>query len=343
MWWTHGSQIEEIFFQRRSQLDDSKQRSGKQCIAFIGWPKLKMQLSNLTMQSLLFYIVVMIQLKGTCQWKGPGTTPNLETIVIGRCYDYIETVNPSVGKKNCSAIWEAFKSAFVSKDPCSVIPSDYERYVNLTLHDLPINKSLFWENNKQLVHRLSDRGHRYMALGDTLMGWLADNLDFCGSSSDSGFDYNSCPMTSECEHNPGESFWRLASITYAKHSHGEIQIMLNGSTPGGGFPVPSFLADFEIPNFQRDKVSSINIWVMDEIEGANVDSCGKNSTATLESVLSRKGFPYTCYDNYRPVRILQCVDFPGNPDCSTNSGIGLALSWVTMIPVWFVTIINYGH
>ncbi|KAM3936840.1 ADP-ribosyl cyclase/cyclic ADP-ribose hydrolase 2-like [Leptodactylus fuscus] len=302
-----------------------------------------MQPSYLTLKSLLLGTFVIIQLEATEQWKGPGTTPNLEDIVIGRCYDYIETVNPSVGKKNCSDIWEAFTSAFLNKDPCSVAPSDYERYINLALHDIPANKSLFWENNKQLVHRLSDRGNRYMALGDTLMGWLADNLYFCGSSRDSGFDYNSCPITSECEHNAEESFWRSTSVTYAKHSSGEIQIMLNGSTPGGGFPVPSFLADFEIPNFQRDNVSSINIWVMDEIDGVNVDSCGENSTAVLQSVLSRRGFLYNCYDNYRPVRILQCVDFPGNPACVTDSGSGYTISWMTMAPVWFVMIINCGN
>ncbi|XP_071982156.1 ADP-ribosyl cyclase/cyclic ADP-ribose hydrolase 2-like isoform X1 [Engystomops pustulosus] len=302
-----------------------------------------MRPSRVTLDGLLFALITIINLQRTDQWRGPGTTPNLEDIVIGRCYDYIETVNPSVGKKNCTAIWEAFQGAFISKDPCSVFPSDYERYINLTLHDIPMNKSLFWENNKQLVHRLSDRGKRYMALGDTLMGWLADNLHFCGSSSNSGFDYNSCPTSSECESNAQESFWRSASVTYAKHSSGEIQIMLNGSTPGGGFPMPSFLSDFEIPNFQRDKVSRINIWVMDEINGVNVDSCGENSTARLQSVLSHRGFPYDCYDNYRAVRILQCVDFPGNPECTTNSGSGFTSVWITMIPVWFTIMNNYGN
>ncbi|XP_073430704.1 ADP-ribosyl cyclase/cyclic ADP-ribose hydrolase 2-like isoform X2 [Dendrobates tinctorius] len=310
-----------------------------QCICFL----CIMKSSHFTFETLFFGMIFTMQLEGTDQWKGPGTTPNLENIVIGRCYDYIETVNPSVGNKNCSAIWLAFKSAFVSKDPCSVFPSDYEHYINLTSHDIPINKSLFWENNKHLVHRLSDRGNRYLPLGDTLMGWLVDNLYFCGMSSHSGFNYDSCPVTSECEHNAEESFWRLASVTYAKHSHGEIQIMLNGSTPGGAFPVPSFLADFEIPNFQKDKVSSINIWVMDEIDGVNVDSCGRNSTATLESVLSHRGFLYHCYDNYRPVRILQCVDFPGHPACSPNSGSGLTPSWMTVMTVWFSLCINNGN
>ncbi|KAM9330365.1 ADP-ribosyl cyclase/cyclic ADP-ribose hydrolase 2 [Gastrophryne carolinensis] len=251
--------------------------------------------------SLLLNTLHLVCLEGADQgkWKGPGTTANLKEIIIGRCHDYIELVNPSVGKKNCSSIWTAFESAFVNKDPCSVFPSDYELYINLTLHDIPANKSLFWENNKELVHKLSDRARRYMPLGDILIGWLADNLHFCGSTTGTGIDYDSCPTSEECEHNAEMSFWRIASVTYAKYSSGEIQIMLNGSTPSGGFPVPSFLADYEIPNFQKDKATKINIWVMDDIGGVNVDSCGKNSTSLLESILTARQFQYQCFDNYR--------------------------------------------
>ncbi|KAG8453522.1 hypothetical protein GDO86_000231, partial [Hymenochirus boettgeri] len=172
------------------------------------------------------------------QWNGKGTTPNLQSIVLGRCHDYTEIVNPSVGKKNCSEIWEAFLKAFVSKDPCSILPADYELYINLTFHDIPSSKSLFWENNKLLVHRYSDKTKRFMPLGDTLTGWLVDTLNWCGLASNPGLDYGSCPTTTDCENNPQESFWRIASVNYARHSSGDVQIMLNGSTPGGAFPVP---------------------------------------------------------------------------------------------------------
>ncbi|XP_068123735.1 ADP-ribosyl cyclase/cyclic ADP-ribose hydrolase 2 [Hyperolius riggenbachi] len=309
--------------------------------------RLEMQISPWILGSLLAIITIhLVLVNGVIQkkWKGPGTTPNLENIIIGRCYDYIETVNPSVGEKNCSAIWDAFKSAFVSKDPCSVLPSDYELYINLTLHDIPSDKTLFWENNKALVHRYSDRTKRYTPLGDTLIGWLADNLYFCGSTNGSGIEYDSCPTTAECEHNAEESFWRMASVTYAKHSSGEIQILLNGSTPGGAFPRPSFLADYEIPNFQKDKVTQINIWVMDEIGGANVDSCGKHSVAILESLLKSKGFPYQCTDNYRAIRILQCVDFPDHPSCTaSDDSVIITSSWVTITLAWCALMINQGN
>ncbi|CAH2299846.1 ADP-ribosyl cyclase cyclic ADP-ribose hydrolase 2 [Pelobates cultripes] len=275
------------------------------------------------------------------QWGGDGTTPNLGEIIIGRCYDYIETVNPSAGRKNCSEIWEAFKSAFVNKDPCSIFPSDYELYINLTFHNIPPNKSFFWENNKDLVHRYSDRTKRYMPLGDTLPGWLGDNLNWCGVANEPGMDYISCPTTTECEYNAQESFWRIASVTYAKYSYGEIQIMLNGSTPGGAFPVPSFLADYEIPNFDTNKISKVNIWVMDDIGGADIDSCGKNSLSVLETMLGSKHLSYSCVDNYRPVKILQCVDFPGHIDCITNSGICFPASWIGIMLPWLALISNH--
>ncbi|KAM4807638.1 ADP-ribosyl cyclase/cyclic ADP-ribose hydrolase 2 [Rhinophrynus dorsalis] len=301
-----------------------------------------MNIFHIVLGGLLFSKINSVRLQEVTvkKWSGPGTTPNLEEIVIGRCYDYIETVNPSVGKKNCSAIWEAFKNAFVNKDPCSVLPADYELYIKLTLHDIPVNKSLFWENNKQLVHRYANKAIHYMPLGDTLIGWLGDNLNWCGRASDPGMEYSSCPTTKECENNAQESFWRIASVTYAQHSSGEIQIMLNGSTPGGAFPIPSFLADFEIPNFQRHNISCINIWVMDEIGGPDIDSCGRNSTAVLENVLATKNFSYKCFDNYRPVRILQCVNFPEALECSTSSSQGSGTLWIAIILPLLVLIIN---
>ncbi|XP_072262982.1 ADP-ribosyl cyclase/cyclic ADP-ribose hydrolase 2 [Pyxicephalus adspersus] len=278
-----------------------------------------MQILHCILGTLLLSICHLVQLNKAAdrKWLGPGTTPNLEDIVIGRCYDYIATVNPSVGARNCSAIWAAFRSAFLSKDPCSVFPSDFELFINLTHHDIPANKSLFWENNKSLVKKYTDTTNRYMALGDTLPGWIGDNMQFCGSVI--GTDKK--------------------EFGYAKKSSGEIQILLNGSTPGGAFPVPSFLSDFEIPNFQRDKVTKINIWVVDEIGGVDVDSCGNNSIAILESLLTSKQFPYECVDNYRPVRILQCVDFPHHADCTTNRSAFTTSSWMIMMTLTFFTLI----
>ena len=41
--------------------------------------------------------------------------------------------------KNCTAIWEAFK-VVLDKDPCSVLPSDYDLFINLSRHSIPRDK-----------------------------------------------------------------------------------------------------------------------------------------------------------------------------------------------------------
>lgn len=41
--------------------------------------------------------------------------------------------------KNCTAIWEAFKGV-LDKDPCSVLPSDYDLFINLSRHPIPRDK-----------------------------------------------------------------------------------------------------------------------------------------------------------------------------------------------------------
>ncbi|KAF4802136.1 hypothetical protein TURU_028621 [Turdus rufiventris] len=55
--------------------------------------------------------------------------------------------------------------------------------------------------------------------------------------------------------------------------------------------------DYEIPNLQRDKISQIIIWVVDDIEGPDIDSCGINSVKTLETRLETLGYDVTCNDN----------------------------------------------
>ncbi|XP_009081153.1 PREDICTED: ADP-ribosyl cyclase/cyclic ADP-ribose hydrolase 2 [Acanthisitta chloris] len=253
------------------------------------------------------------------KWKGEGTTQNLENIVIGRCYDYIRIVNPAVGEKNCSEIWEAFKNAFINKDPCSILPKDYELYINLSLHKIPPNKSLFWENNQLLVNSFADKGRRYMSLADTLFGFVGDFLNWCGQANSAGLDYESCPTTVECENNAVESFWRMASTTYAQHSSGVIHVLLNGSAVGGAYPYPGFFADYEIPNLQKDKISQIMIWVVDDIEGPDRDSCGTHSVKVLENRLETLGFDVTCTDNYKPVMFLLCLDYPDDSRCALSS------------------------
>ncbi|NWH75771.1 BST1 hydrolase, partial [Piaya cayana] len=60
-----------------------------------------------------------------------------------------------------------------------------------------------------------------------------------------------------------------------------------------------YFADYEIPNLQKDKISQIVIWVVDNIEGPDLESCGKKTVKKLEDRLKNLGFDVSCTDNYK--------------------------------------------
>nr|XP_002709568.2 ADP-ribosyl cyclase/cyclic ADP-ribose hydrolase 2 [Oryctolagus cuniculus] len=253
------------------------------------------------------------------QWRGEGTSRNLESIFLGRCAEYSSLLlSPAEREKNCTAIWEAFK-VVLDKDPCSVLPSDYDLFINLSRHALPRDKSLFWENNHLLVTSFAENGHRLMPLCDVLYGRVGDFLSWCRQKNGSGLDYESCPSSEDCENNPVDSYWKRASIQYSMDSSGVIYVMLNGSEPKGAYPVKGFFADFEIPYLQKDKITRIEIWVMHEIQGPKVESCGEGTVKILEERLEAMGFQYSCVNDYLPVKLLMCVDHSTHPDCALNS------------------------
>uniref|UniRef100_A0A8C5KYW9 ADP-ribosyl cyclase/cyclic ADP-ribose hydrolase n=1 Tax=Jaculus jaculus TaxID=51337 RepID=A0A8C5KYW9_JACJA len=249
------------------------------------------------------------------RWSGPGTSLHLETIFLGRCAEYSTLL--SLQTKNCTSIWEAFK-VVLGKDPCSVFPSDYDLFINLSRHSIPREKSLFWENNHLLVTSYADNTRRFLPLSDVLYGRVGDFLTWCRQENASGLDYQSCPTSEDCENNAVDSYWKRASMQYSRDSSGVIYVMLNGSETTGAYPVKGFFADFEIPYFQKDKITRIEIWVMHEIGGPNIESCGEGSVKILEDRLEAMGFQYSCINNYLPVKHLKCVDYSMHPDCALN-------------------------
>uniref|UniRef100_H0X8A3 ADP-ribosyl cyclase/cyclic ADP-ribose hydrolase n=1 Tax=Otolemur garnettii TaxID=30611 RepID=H0X8A3_OTOGA len=220
--------------------------------------------------------------------------------------------------KNCTAIWEAFK-VVLDKDPCSVLPEDYDLFIQLSKHPIPRDKTLFWENSYLLVNSYAENTRRFMPVSDVLYGRVADSLSWCRQNNSAGLDYQSCPASEDCENNAVDSFWKRASVQYSTDSSGVVSVMLNGSEPKGAYPVKGFFADFEVPHLQKDKITRIEIWVMHEIGGPNVESCGEGTVKILEERLEQMGFRYTCTNDHLPVKLLQCVDHSTHPDCALKS------------------------
>nr|XP_003411412.2 ADP-ribosyl cyclase/cyclic ADP-ribose hydrolase 2 [Loxodonta africana] len=232
------------------------------------------------------------------RWSGEGTSPHLRTIFLGRCSDYSSLLSPQ--QRICQD------------------QESFHRFVLLEKH-LHDTLSLFWENNHLLVTSYADNARRFMPLRDVLYGRVGDFLSWCRQKNASGLDYQSCPTSDDCENNPVDSYWKRASIQYSTDSSGVIYVMLNGSDPKGAYPVRGFFADYEIPNFQKDKITRFEIWVMHEIGGPNVESCGEGSVKILEERLKEMGFQYSCINDHLPVKLLQCVDHSTHPDCAVHS------------------------
>ncbi|XP_015993902.1 ADP-ribosyl cyclase/cyclic ADP-ribose hydrolase 2 isoform X2 [Rousettus aegyptiacus] len=258
------------------------------------------------------------------RWAGRGTSPHLQSIFLGRCAEYRELLRPQLRDNNCTAIWEAFR-AVLDKEPCSVLPSDYDLFINLSRHSIPQDKSLFWENNQFLVTSYAENTRRFMPLRDVLYGRVTDLLRWCRQEHASELDYQSCPTSEDCENNAVDSFWKRASMQYSTDSSGELHIMLNGSVPTGAYPVKGFFAEFEVPYFQKDKITRIEIWVMHEIGGPNLESCGEGTVKILEERLKEMGFQYSCINDYLPVKLLKCVDHSTHADCALHAAAASTL------------------
>ncbi|XP_070804910.1 ADP-ribosyl cyclase/cyclic ADP-ribose hydrolase 1-like [Pituophis catenifer annectens] len=253
------------------------------------------------------------------QWKGRGTTEHLVEIVLGRCYNFITTINSELRNKDCLRVWKLFEQAFLYKDPCSMTKEDYQPLMDLARYSIPCNKSLFWSKTYDLAHHYTKTNHDFLTLEDTLLGYIADGITWCGNPSDSGVNYESCPKWTECENNPSSVYWKLASKMFAETSCGTVQVMLNGSTVTGAFRKSSIFGSVEIVNLNPEKVSKMQIWLMHDIGGLQRESCTGHSIAQLREILENRNISVSCEDNYRPAQLLQCTRNPNHTACTVCS------------------------
>ncbi|NXT85503.1 CD38 hydrolase, partial [Zapornia atra] len=249
------------------------------------------------------------------KWKDKGTTKNLQEIILGRCYNYVTARYPELRDKDCLKIWESLKHAFIYKNPCNSTSEDYQPLMELVHHPIPCDKSLFWSKTYDLVHRFTKCNQNFLTLEDTLLGYMADGVSWCGDPSAPGINYESCPKQSECENNTMSVFWKTASKMFAELACGVVQVMLNGSFEAGAFRNNSIFGSIEVFNLNPDKVSTVHIWLMQDIGGPRSESCSGPSIAKLKNILEGSNFKNTCEDNYRPVQLLQCVNNPDHTDC----------------------------
>ncbi|XP_025145456.2 ADP-ribosyl cyclase/cyclic ADP-ribose hydrolase 1 isoform X5 [Bubalus bubalis] len=120
---------------------------------------------------------------GLNRWHGTGSTANFQKLIQERCDTYTQPIWQG-SSRNCQAIRQAFMSAFISKDPCKATKEDYKPLMDLAPPTVPCGQHVFWSKTKELAHQYAKKWH-LMTLEDTLLGYLADNLSWCGEPGSS--------------------------------------------------------------------------------------------------------------------------------------------------------------
>ncbi|XP_045854527.1 ADP-ribosyl cyclase/cyclic ADP-ribose hydrolase 1 [Meles meles] len=249
------------------------------------------------------------------EWKGKGTTDHFYEILLGRCYTYTQIVRPELGHKDCEKIGKAFTTAFLSKDPCSSTEQDYQPLLELTAQTVPCNKTLFWSKSSELAHDYTRVHGDLFTLEDTLLGYMADGLKWCGDSHSSEMNYQSCPDRREdCSNNSFSVFWNAVSKRFAEDACGVVHVVLNGSI-SNTFDERSTFGRVEVFNLRPEKVHQLQAWVMHDIGSVHSDSCSSSSVNNLKRILKERSIAFSCQNNYGPIRLLQCVKNPEPSSC----------------------------
>ncbi|XP_064615556.1 ADP-ribosyl cyclase/cyclic ADP-ribose hydrolase-like [Liolophura sinensis] len=264
-----------------------------------------------------------------------GTTKNFEDIFKGRCYDYVEKINPQAfcGKKNksCDELWDTFRSAFTNTSSCNTSAYMYSAFINASTHSLPRGKSMFWQGVSGFVHELTYRGKRYFALEDTLYGYTLNQLNWCWSGEAGDFNYTLCPNRNVCPSGPKTTYWEAASREFAKVASGTVQVMINGSR----FPPynrTGFFGRVELPAMNTSKVDRIRILLAHDLKLHVVEDCNGKSITELKADIKARGMEVECTDDPKWVRFYMCVDHPNHPICKnltskahSNTAFGVVL------------------
>lgn len=246
---------------------------------------------------LLLVVVTVCAVVGVVLWKrrnhswsGPPSTANFSQILGARCFSYSRDSQVTVGPKNCDKIIDAFLGAFLSKDPCGITEDDYEPLIKLTRQSIPCNKVLLWSKTKEAAHKFTQQRPDLFTLEDTLLGYLANDLMWCGFPNSDELNYASCPDSTDCMGNAQSVFWDVASKTFARGACGVVNVLLNGSI-SAPFDNSSTFGRVELYSLP---VKELQVWLLDDKEGTSSVSCKNESIKNLEEVAGKRNMTVTC-------------------------------------------------
>ncbi|XP_028290433.1 ADP-ribosyl cyclase/cyclic ADP-ribose hydrolase 1-like [Gouania willdenowi] len=252
-------------------------------------------------------VFVGVIVLGLCLGLGLGPDrriPDFTRTFLTRCKKF--------SGNNCHELWDAFQQAYVNKDPCKVPMEAYDPLIAAAPLKSQCNKMLFWSNTKDAPHYFTKKKENcFINLEDTLLGFVLDDLIWCGKKGSSDTFTTGCPNNNNCVNNPVHSFWKRASAAFAEAACGAVPVMVSGSitTP---FHPASIFASVEVKRFKAPIVTNLTVVLVTEKH--NVARCTDPSLKDLRKELD-KGIQYNCKEVPRS-EIEACSSNP-NITCGT--------------------------
>ncbi|XP_068730274.1 ADP-ribosyl cyclase/cyclic ADP-ribose hydrolase-like isoform X1 [Montipora capricornis] len=250
-----------------------------------------------------------------------GTTPHLQEIFIGRCWDFVTNKgkhlqNPS--KVDCQELWKTFLTGFAFKGPCAPTLQDYAPFFNMYEEKPLKDRVLFWSGTRELTHAYSRLYDKFTTLEDTLPGFVLNGLTWCGSKKGPGVNFQSCPY--ECSKQ--KHFWGQAAAKLAQRARGVVHVMLNGTRQHlvdrqifPAFMDDSFLAENQLLSLPVGKVTEFRILVGHSLHRKSLERCDDLTVLELQNRAKARGLKTTCFDNPYFIRHLLCLENPADPLC----------------------------
>ncbi|XP_056155729.1 ADP-ribosyl cyclase/cyclic ADP-ribose hydrolase 1-like [Lampris incognitus] len=211
-------------------------------------------------------------------------------------------------RHDCLGIWQAFEQAYVGKDPCQVPVESYDHLLTTSPFEPACNRTMFWSKTKDLVHEFTMHRDCFLTAEDTLLGFILDELTWCGKEGSKETFTADCPGWTTCVHNPVRSFWKRVSAAFADVACGDVTSMLNGSitTP---FSSTSIFATIEVKRLKSPNVKSLNVVLTTNANA--VTNCDNASLKDLQRELDR-GINYSCKE-VNETKIKRCISDPSIP------------------------------
>ncbi|XP_065840546.1 ADP-ribosyl cyclase/cyclic ADP-ribose hydrolase-like [Oscarella lobularis] len=278
-----------------------------------------------------------------------GTTPHIRDIFIGRC-EYFKRFGLDASSfasfLDCNSTWNAFFRAFAFKQHCDVELDAFDSFYTITKQKVPTGKSTFWSGTQALSQLFASDGLRAYTIRQTFMGFLVDELTWCGSSTDSsGLNFTYCPSFNEndCSNQAMASFWGGASKQFALQSTGSVYLLLNGSRGSRpAFVNTSFFGLYELPNLSLDQNEKVQILIANTLGMTPNENCDTGSLVTLKERLTSRGLQYSCEDNPPILKYMLCA-LAENPtsfrECQFASDRGSLVTHVNLLFLLFVCFI----